>query len=168
MFSRKWPKNPIFFSLINIRKTMSTKKNSSKRELTLDGMMTFGKLETGLRTLDFMCCEDAEMEAFEGTFRVQGMRDGNVYMTERKRRVRNKPIFREDNSSLSLGQDGRYYFYFALPQELLDELPEQLIRQAMAIALKVASPPAPLPLELCSLATKGTQELERGGLSLGI
>ena len=81
---------------------MSTKKNSYKRELTLDGMMTFGKLETGLRTLDFMCCEDAEMEPFEGTFRVQAMRDGNVYMTERKRRVRNKPIFREDNSTLSL------------------------------------------------------------------
>ena len=140
MFSSKWPKNPIFFSLINIRKTMSTKKNSYKRELTLDGMMTFGKLETGLRTLDFMCCEDAEMEAFEGTFRVQGMRDGNVYMTERKRRVRNKPIFREDNSTLSLGQDGRYYFYFSLPKERVGELAEELIRQAMAIALKVASP----------------------------
>ncbi len=147
---------------------MSTKKNSYKRELTLDGMMTFGKLETGLRTLDFMCCEDAEMEPFEGTFRVQAMRDGNVYMTERKRRVRNKPIFREDNSTLSLGQDGRYYFYFSLPGEQIGELAEELIRQAMAIALKVASPPAPLPLELCSLATKGTQELERGGLSLGI
>ena len=155
MFSSKWPKNPIFFSLINIRKKMSTKKNSYKRELTLDGMMTFGKLETGLRTLDFMCCEDAEMEAFEGTFRVQGMRDGNVYMTERKRRVRNKPIFREDNSTLSLGQDGRYYFYFSLPEEQIDILPEELVRQAMAIALKVASPPAPL-------------QLERGGLSLGI
>ena len=140
MFSSKWPKNPIFFSLINIRKKMSTKKNSYKRELTLDGMMTFGKLETGLRTLDFMCCEDAEMEAFEGTFRVQGMRDGNVYMTERKRRVRNKPIFREDNSTLSLGQDGRYYFYFSLPEERVGELAEELVRQAMAIALKVASP----------------------------
>jgi len=140
MFSSKWPKNPIFFSLINIRKKMSTKKNSNKRELTLDGMMTFGKLDTGLRTLDFMCCEDAEMEAFEGTFRVQGMRDGNVYMTERKKRVRNKPIFREDNSTLSLGQDGRYYFYFSLPGEQIDILPEELVRQAMAIAFKVASP----------------------------
>ena len=119
---------------------MSTKKNSNKRELTLDGMMTFGKLETGLRTLDFMCCEDAEMEAFTGDFRVQAMRDGNVYMTERKKRVRNKPIFREDNSTLSLGQDGRYYFYFSLPEERVGELPEELIRQAMAIALKVASP----------------------------
>ena len=36
-----------------------------------------------------------------------------------------------------------------------DPSEEELIRQAMAIALKVASPPAPL-------------QLERGGLSLGI
>ena len=134
---------------------MSTKNNSNKRELTLDGMMTFGKLETGLRTLDFMCCEDAEIEAFTGDFHVQVMRDGNVYLTEKKKRVRNKPIFREDNSTLSLGQDGRYYFYFSLPEERVGELAEELIRQAMAIALKVASPPAPL-------------QLERGGLSLGI
>jgi hypothetical protein len=134
---------------------MSTKKNSNKRELTLDGMMTFGKLETGLRTLDFECCEDAEMEAFEGDFHVQAMRDGNVYLTEKKKRVRNKPIFREDNSTLSLGQDGRYYFYFSLPGERVGELAEELIRQAMAIAFKIASPPAPL-------------QLERGGLSLGI
>ena len=103
-------------------------------------MMTFGKLETGLRTLDFMCCEDAEMEAFTGDFHVQVMRDGNVYLTEKKKRVRNKPIFREDNSTLSLGQDGRYYFYFSLPEERVGELAEELIRQAMAIALKVASP----------------------------
>ena len=137
MFSSKWPKNPIFFSLINIRKTMSTKKNSYKRELTLDGMMTFGKLETGLRTLDFMCCEDAEMEAFEGNFRVQAMRDGNVYLTEKKKRVRNKPIFREDNSSLSLGHDGRYYFYFSLPKEMVEDLPNQLVLEASAIAAKV-------------------------------
>ncbi len=137
------------------QKKMSTKKNSNKRELTLDGMMTFGKLETGLRTLDFECCEDAEMEAFEGDFHVQAMRDGNVYLTEKKKRVRNKPIFREDNSTLSLGQDGRYYFYFSLPGERVGELAEELIRQAMAIAFKIASPPAPL-------------QLERGGLSLGI
>ena len=99
--------------------------------------MTFGKLETGLRALDFMCCEDAEMEAFEGNFRVQAMRDGNVYLTEKKKRVRNKPIFREDNSSLSLGHDGRYYFYFSLPKEMVEDLPNQLVLEASAIAAKV-------------------------------
>ena len=112
-------------------------KKSFERQVTLDGMMTFGKLETGLRTLDFECCEDAEMEAFEGDFHVQAMRDGNVYITEKKKRVRNRAIFRDDNSSFSLGQDDRYYFYFSLPKELIDELPKELVRQASAIAGKV-------------------------------
>ena len=103
----------------------------------VDGLMTFGKLETGLRTLDFECCEDVEMEPFEGDFRVQAMRDGNVYLTEKKKRVRNKPIFREDNSSLSLGRDGRYYFCFSLPKEMVEDLPNQLVLEASAIAAKV-------------------------------
>ena len=99
--------------------------------------MTFGMLENGLRTADFNCCEDVEMEAFIANFKVQGMRDGNVYMTELPKRVRNKPLFRDDNSSLSLGRDGRYYFYFSLPEEMVEQLPEQLVRQAGAIAQKV-------------------------------
>ena len=103
----------------------------------VEGMMAFGKLETGQRTLDFECCEDVAAEAFQGDFRVQGMRDGNVYLTEKKKRVRNKPIFREDNSSLSLGHDGRYYFYFSLPKEMVEDLPNQLVLEASAIAAKV-------------------------------
>ena len=89
-------------------------------------------METGLRTLDFECCEDVEAETFEGDFHVQGMRDGNVYITEneRKKRIRNRAIFRDDNASFSLGQDGRYYFYFSLPEQLIDELPHELVRQA--------------------------------------
>ena len=100
-------------------------------------MMTFGMLENGLRTADFNCCEDVEMEAFIANFKVQGMRDGNVYMTELPKRIRNKPLFRDDNSSLSLGRDGRFYFYFSLPEEMVEQLPEQLVRQAGAIAQKV-------------------------------
>lgn len=106
----------------------------------VEGMMTFGMLETGRHTLDFECCEDVEAESFEGDFHIQGMRDGNVYITEnekKKKRIRNRAIFREDNSSLSLGQDGRYYFYFSLPQQLIDELPHELVRQASTIAAKV-------------------------------
>lgn len=99
--------------------------------------MTFGMLENGLRTADFNCCEDVEMEAFIANFKVQGMRDGNVYMTELPKRIRNKPLFRDDNSSLSLGRDGRFYFYFSLPEEMVEQLPEQLVRQAGAIAQKV-------------------------------
>ena len=89
---------------------------STERQVTLDGMMTIGMLENGLKTADFMCCENVEMEAFSGDFKLQGMRDGNVYMTSRSKRIRNKAIFRDDNASLSQGQDKRWYFYFSLDE----------------------------------------------------
>ncbi len=103
----------------------------------VEGLMTFGKLETGLRTLDFECCEDVEAEPFKGDFHVQGMRDGNVYMQQKPKRVHNKPLFRDDNASLSHGRNGRWYFYFSLDEDQIGELPEQLVRQASAIAQKV-------------------------------
>lgn len=111
--------------------------NSIQRQVTLDGLMTLGTTENGLRTADFECCEDVEMEAFVAHFKVQGMRDGNIYMTELPKRIRNKAIFRDDNASLSHGQDGKYYFYFSIDEERVDELPQQLVRQAGAIAQKV-------------------------------
>ena len=103
----------------------------------VEGLMTFGKQESGLRTLDFECCEDVAAEAFQGDFHVQGMRDGNVYMTEKPKRHKNKPIFREDNCSLSHGKDKRYYFYFSLDEDQLGQLPEKLVCQASAVAQKV-------------------------------
>ena len=110
---------------------------STERQVTLDGMMTIGMLENGRKTADFQCCEDIEMETFSGTFKVQGMRDGNVYLTECPKRIRNKAIFRDDNASLSQGQDRRWYFYFSLDEDELELLPEKLVRQASAIAQKV-------------------------------
>jgi hypothetical protein len=110
---------------------------SSERQVTLDGMMTIGMLENGLKTADFMCCEDVEMEAFSGDFKVEGKRDGNVYMTEKPKRIRNKALFRDDNASLSQGQDKRWYFYFSLDEDQLEQLPDKLVRQAGAIAQKV-------------------------------
>lgn len=103
----------------------------------LDGLLTLGLLENGLRIADFMCCEDVEMEAFSGTFKVQVMRDGNIYMQQKPQRVRNKAIFRDDNASLSQGQDKRWYFYFSLDEDQLELLPEKLVKQAGAIAQKV-------------------------------
>ena len=103
----------------------------------LDGLMTLGMLENGLRTADFMCCEDVEMEAFSGTFKVQGMHNGDMYLTELPKRIRNKAIFRDDNATLSQGQDRRWYFYFSLDEDQLEQLPEKLVRQASAIAQKV-------------------------------
>ena len=110
---------------------------TTDKQISLDGLMTIGMLENGLKTADFMCCEDVEMESFSGTFKVQGMRDGNVYMTEKPKRIRNKALFRDDNASLSQGQDKRWYFYFSLDEDQLEQLPEKLVRQAKAIAQKV-------------------------------
>ena len=87
--------------------------------------------------MDFQCCDDVEVEPVRGRFYVQAMRDGNIYMEQMPKRKRNKPIFRDDNCSLSHGRDGRYYFYFSLPEQQVSELPRQLVRQASAIAQKV-------------------------------
>ena len=117
---------------------MKTRKSEILGEqVMVEGMMAFGKLENGQRTLDFECCEDVAAEAFHGDFRVQGMRDGNVYMTEKPKRKHNKAIFREDNASLSQGKDQRWYFYFSLDEDQLEQLPEKLVHQASAIAQKV-------------------------------
>ena len=110
---------------------------TSERQVTLDGLMTLGKLENGLRTLDFMCCEDVRTEPFSGDFKVQGMSDGNVYMQQRKKRIRNKALFRDDNCTLSQGQDGRWYFCVSLDEDQLPLLPQKLVKQASAIAQKV-------------------------------
>jgi len=139
MFPGKCAKIPTFFSQIN-SEMMTQKiiiKDSIEREVTLDGLMTVSMLETGLRTLQFECCEDVDEEPFRGDFHVQSMRDGNVYMQQRPKRVRNKAIFRDDNASLSQGQDKRWYFCFSLDENQLEQLPEKLVRQASVIAQKV-------------------------------
>ena len=69
--------------------------------------------------------------------KVQVTRDGSVYINEKPKRIHNKPLFREDNSTLTLGRDGRYYFVFTLPKERVRELPDKLVHQALAIAQKV-------------------------------
>ena len=117
-------------------KTKSNKNRTNESEMTLNGMMTFGECENGQRFADFECCEEVEMEPFVGDCKVQVMRDGNVYITERPKRIRNRALLRDDNSSLSLGQNGRFYFVFSMPAAELDKLPEQLVRQASAIAGK--------------------------------
>jgi hypothetical protein len=129
-----------FQKLHSLKKQLIMKKNNLnnkiQRQVTLEGMIVFSKLETELRTADFECCEDVEMEPFEGIFKVQGMRDGNLYMTEKPKRVRNQAIFRDDNSSLSLGRNGKYYFVFSMSEERVEEIPHELVRQAKGIAGK--------------------------------
>lgn len=103
----------------------------------LDGLMTISKLDNGLNALEFACIEQVKISALSTKCSLQVMRDGNVYITELPRRVRNRPLFREDNSSLTLGRDGRYYFVFSFPADQVALLSDELIRQAEAITLKL-------------------------------
>ena len=116
------------------KKESKTKKNF----VSVDGLMTFGQDDEGRKIADFACVENVMMEPFRGRCFVQMMRDGNVYINELPKKTRNKPLFREDNSSLSKGRDGRYYFYFSLEEERVQELPTELVRQARAIADKMS------------------------------
>lgn len=100
-------------------------------------MMTFGIVDKNLHTADFFSTEYVEVEPWTALCRVQRMRDGNLYVAEVPKRVRNKPIYREDNATFSQGQDKRWYFCFSLDEEELYRLPEELVRQARAIAEKV-------------------------------
>ena len=77
------------------------------------------------------------MEPFIADCKVQAMRDGNVYITEKPKRVRNKALFREDNSTLSLGHDDKYYFVFMMEKRQVKQLPDALVHQALNIAQKV-------------------------------
>ena len=113
-------------------------KNKLKKSVTLDGLMTLGQLDDGRHTADFACCEDVQLEQIKGTFSVQIQRDGNVYMTENKKRIRNSPIFREDNSSFSHGRNKRYYYVFSMEEDRIDELAVELVRQAKVIAQKIS------------------------------
>lgn len=113
-------------------------KNKLKKSVTLDGLMTLGQLDDGRHTADFACCEDVELEQIKGTFSVQIQRDGNVYMTEEKKRIRNTPLFREDNSSFSHGRNKRYYYVFSMEDNRIEDLAEELVRQANVIAQKIS------------------------------
>ena len=112
-------------------------KVEENKVVNVDGIMTIGQTENGQNRLDFLSTEDVEIEALDGVFRLQAMHDGSIYMTEKPKRVRNKPLFRQDNSSLSLGKNGRYYFVFNMPQELKDLLPDTLVKEAREVARKI-------------------------------
>ncbi len=114
------------------------KKNKNQvRMVTLDGMLTIGKLTNNLYQADFQCCEDVEVESFIGRFRVQGTHNGDLYMQELPKRTRNKPLFRLDNSTLTLGSDGMYYYIFRLSESEVKALPELLMKDVREAVAKV-------------------------------
>jgi hypothetical protein len=112
------------------------KKKVINKPVMLNGFMAVSQ-ENNLHILDFVCCEDVQMQAFTGKCKVELMRDGNVYMSELPKRAKNKPLFREDNCSLSHARNGRYYFVFSLGEDEVQLLPQKLMDQASAIARKV-------------------------------
>ena len=120
-------------------KTMKKKKADETivNHVSLEGVMTFGQLKDGSRIMDFQCFENVEIEPAIVNCKVQIMHDGSVYITQRPKRKRNKALYRDDNSSLTLGHDGRYYFTFSMPVEQAMDLPGSLVIQANNIAEKL-------------------------------
>lgn len=53
-----------------------------ERTTTVDGMMTFGRTDNGRNVLDFKATEHVEVPAFKAPCFVQGMHNGDVYITE--------------------------------------------------------------------------------------
>ena len=117
-----------------MKKTFTKKTH---RNVDYEAIVSLEELKNGLRLADIVSCEDVDVEAFRGKCKVQILRDGHIIIHELPKRVKNKAIFRDDNSSFTLGRDGKYYFVFTMPQALVYELPTQLSCQALNIAEKV-------------------------------
>ncbi len=117
------------------------KKNSYKKttikDVNYEALVNLGELKDGLRIANIVSCEDVEVEGFIGRCKVQLLHDGHIEIVQLPKRHRNKPIFRDDNCTFTLGKDGRYYFVFTMPEQLIYEIPGQLRRQAGAIAAKI-------------------------------
>ena len=113
-------------------------KQTELKPISVDGMRTIVKDEQGLNLMDFDGYDDFDAREISGLYKVKGSFDSKLIMEEKPKRNRgNKPLFKDDNSSLSLGKDGIYYFRFQLPERMIDELPARLVRQSSAIAQKV-------------------------------
>ena len=117
-----------------MKKTFTKKTH---KNVDYEAIVSLEELKNGLRLADIVSCDDVEVDNFNGKCKVQILRDGHIIIHELPKRHRNKPIFRDDNSSFTLGRDGRYYFMFTMPEQLVNEIPYQLKRQAAAIAGKI-------------------------------
>jgi len=109
-----------------------------KSLVNIGGTLAIVKKDDGLRLIDFVPNEDAPINItpIKGTFSGEVKRDGRGYFDEKKKRIHNKPLFREDHSSLSLGVNGKYYVCFVLPQEQAEQLPELLPHEILSLAQK--------------------------------
>jgi hypothetical protein len=111
------------------------KKDS--REVNVDGIMTYGKLDNNLNQASFAPCEHVEVPPFIGRFKVQRMNNGYLYLVELAKRIRNSPLFRLAHSSFSFGRNAVYYYNFYAPDSELERIPELLEQEAHEAAERV-------------------------------
>lgn len=116
---------------------MKTDLKKVSRKVTVDGLMTFGKLDNNLNQADFVPCEDVEVEPCIGRFKVQILRNGYVYIEQLAKRIRNSPLFRLAHSSFSYGRNAVYYFNFYIPDSEAERLPDLLEQEAHEAAERV-------------------------------
>ena len=118
---------------------MTKKKNLKKdsREVNVDGIMTYGKLDNNLNQASFAPCEQVEVPPFIGRFKVQRMNNGYLYLVELAKRIRNSPLFRLAHSSFSFGRNAVYYYNFYAPDSELERIPELLEQEAHEAAERV-------------------------------
>ena len=120
--------------------TVMTKKKILKkdsREVNVDGIMTYGKLDNNLNQASFAPCEHVEVPPFIGRFKVQRMNNGYLYLVELAKRIRNSPLFRLAHSSFSFGRNAVYYYNFYVPDSELERIPELLEQEAHEAAERV-------------------------------
>ena len=110
----------------------------NKNTLMLGGVMTYGYDDKGRETADFQNCDPGVLvQPFVGLCKVQRMRDGNLYVTRLPKRIRNKPMFRQDHSSVSKGKDRKYYFVMIMDEADVQKMPETLMKEAREAAGKL-------------------------------
>ena len=112
--------------------TKKTKKES--RQVMVDGMMSFDKLETGQHIADFVCTEHVAIEPFAGDFRVQALGNGCMTMVQKPKRYRGEPVRRGLRWSLSLTRDGQILINWRMPVGEIDKAPFFLRFDASEIA----------------------------------
>lgn len=120
--------------------TVMTKKKILKkdsREVNVDGIMTYGKLDNNLNQASFAPCEHVEVPPYIGRFKVQRLNNGYLYLVELAKRIRNSPLFRLAHSSFSFGRNAVYYYNFYAPDSELERIPELLEQEAHEAAERV-------------------------------
>ena len=118
---------------------MTQKKNLKKisRDVIVDGLMTFGKLDNGLNQASFAPCEHVEITPYIGRFKVQLLNNGYLHLVQLAKRIRNSPLFRLAHSSFSYGKNAVYYYNFYIPDSEAERLPDLLEQEAHEAAERV-------------------------------